>query len=85
MTDKEYQLMDAILSEGLTNAEVIMVRDTSTKDYFGTKKDIFLNGKFVAVYHKKDEVYCWLDKITPDFILEDVNEEDDIYLYSINN
>lgn len=84
MTVKEFQLIDAIFSEGLCNDNVIMVRDIeSTKEYFGSEMDLKLEGKYVVVFRNDDSLYPCLDKFTPDIILE--NNDEDIFIYSIND
>lgn len=78
MEHKLFSILNEILYLGLDNTQVTTLDgDQDTTPYFGTKENIHLQGKHVAIWDKKDDITF---RITPDYVLELIDSEDEVLL-----
>lgn len=63
-----------------------IVEDVNTSSYFGAVEDIDLEGTFVALWLKKDEICRRIESMEADYILKLADcPDDEIRLYGVNN
>lgn len=77
MTQKEYNLLDAVLMEGLDNTRVTLACDVeSMRCHFGTEEERTIMGRFLVIYASYQETMPSLDRLVADYemILMDNSE-----------
>lgn len=84
MTEREFKIIDGMLSEGLDNSRCLLMKDVSTKDYLGYEQDIKLDGVWLGVYTRKDDDWFgFLDTKSAKYKLE--SDEEYLYLFELND
>lgn len=85
MTEREFKIIDGMLSEGLDNSRCLMVKDVNTEPYLGYSPDIRLDGVWLVVYTRKDDDYfAYLDVKEAKYKL-DWSDEEYLYLFELND
>ncbi len=86
MTQRIFDLIDAINREGLDNSKWAVYdleyASTSSREFLGTREDMKLGGRLLVVYVNTDDTFCFLRPETADFKLT-IDEYNDIYLWSL--
>lgn len=85
MENKLWELMSELLRLGFTSEDISMVENkASSREWFGTKCDIELKGKWVAVY-VEDDAYCDINiEPTIKSTFYDIDTNYKLYLYQID-
>lgn len=88
MTRKEFDLLDAINSEGLDNSEwgIYMGYATNSKNLFGTKDDFVLEqgSMYIVIWLKQDNPYSFVSRVIEryhDDFYEVLNNDTDFYIF----
>lgn len=81
MTKETFNLIDAVQSEGIVAWGV--AKNVNTRDYFGTDESIELDGQYLYVYQKREEVFCFIDQFKPTYKFT-VADDEDIKIYKID-
>lgn len=94
MTQKTFDLLDALNRAGLDNSQTGFAQDIdSTAYYFGADENIAVKHQFVYIYVKEDELESlpFLESFTPDIVLHWSNkhpvipcEEELIFIYYLD-
>lgn len=69
MTQRTFDLIQAINCEGLDNGLWDVVSDISSiRDYFGTEEKMPLHGQWIAIWKASFETLSFIEKIQPDLV-----------------
>lgn len=92
MTDKVFNLLDAVNRSGIDNGYWGVIRDCDdTKTEFGTTKVYRLAGKWLYVYTENDgvnHVSDWSPSVKPDMVSrldEEFEKKSRIYFYKLED
>lgn len=69
MEKRTFELINAIQREGI-NGNWGVVENIDTQSYFGITEAKRLKGKYLYIYKEDTEMYCYINKIEPDKIIE---------------
>lgn len=74
-----FQLIEAIISEGLDNGHMGVCQDCNTRDHLGTEESVELDGQYAYVYREPGETFCFIGKFKPAYTLTNGAELIDFY------
>lgn len=80
MDNRTFSLITAIQAECFEDWGTI--ENIETVAYFGSKENLFLEGKYIYIYYEKNKTYCFINTIKPDMILT-IDKNTNIYLYKV--
>lgn len=79
-------LLRLVASGYVDGTSLDIVEDVNTSSYFGAVENIDLEGTFVALWLKKDEICRRIESMEADYILDLADcPDDELRLYRVNN
>lgn len=79
-------LLRLVASGYVDGSSLDIVEDVNTSSYFGAVEDMDLEGTFVALWLKRDDICRRIESIEADYILDLADcPDDELRLYRVNN